>query len=378
MNFTPYGIRTAILFLLLVVLSCSSSGAGSDPPVDTQEVISFTSTGSVFAPVITVSGSPEIVWTWADGTESNSTTPVKDYGSPGDRINTLHVRPWSSLVRINIGYDGGDGGSSSIEHVDDQQVTSVDGLAVVAPYLRQWCSSYNLITSLDFSNFVHLDTIECFLSHTLSDVTLSNTPSLQRACFEDCNLLHLDLSQSPQLQDLRGALNSYLSIGFAASCSSLWHICIRDNTQITDRHLFSDMSTFPNIEELFIWNDNQTGALVVPSTGMSRTVLIYAHDNFYTSADFSGALQDNSRYAFLLLYRNNLETISLTGCRQVTFLDARNNNLSAEAVDSILATLDELGRPDGTVDLRNNTPPSAVGQLYITNLLAKGWNVDVD
>ncbi len=378
MNFIPYGIRTAILYLLLIVLLCSCSGTGSDSPVNTQEVISFTSTGSVFSPVIVVDGSPEIVWTWADGTENNSVTPVKDYGLPGDRTNTLHVNPWSALVRINIGYDGGDGGSSAIEHVEDQQVSSVEGLAVVAPYLRQWCSSYNLLTSLDFSNFIHLDTIECFLSQTLTEVNLSNTPSLQRVCFEDCNLLALDLTQSPHLQDMRGALNSYPTIGFASSCSSLWHICIRDNAQITDRDLFADMSSYPNIEELFIWNDNQTGALIIPSTGTTHTVLIYAHDNFYTSADFSGSLQDYSRYAFLLLYRNNLEIITLTGCRQVTCLDARDNNLSEESVDSILTTLDDLGRFDGTVDLRNNTPPSTVGQTAITNLLLKGWNVNVD
>jgi hypothetical protein len=105
------------------------------PPMVSPASIVFTTEGSTFAPVITVTGNPTIRWVWADGTTSSSPTPNKDYGSPGRRLNRLYVTPWSAVQRINIGYDAGDGGSYDIEYVPDQHVSAVQGLHHVAPYL---------------------------------------------------------------------------------------------------------------------------------------------------------------------------------------------------------------------------------------------------
>ncbi len=378
MGFILNNSKIAIPGLLVIILCFSCSGGGSGPTADDHKEISFTSNGSAFSPVIVVTGSPTIRWTWADGTESNLAAPVKDYGSSDVRINKLHVNPWSSVVRINIGYDGGDGGSPSIEHVADQKVSSVEDLDVVAPYLQQWCSSYNQITSLDFSDFIQLDTIECYLSQTLAEVNLSNTPSLRRACFEDCDLANLDLSQSPNLEDLRSALNSYLTIDFGTTGDNLWHICIRDNFLTSDPHIFSDTSRFPNLEELFIWSDHQTGELNITSTGTTRTVLIYAHDNEYESADFTGALQDNFQQGFIDIRRNHLASITLTGCAQITSLNAQDNLLTTDSVDEILAALDVLNRNDGFVDLSGNDPPSESGRNSASALEGKGWTVYVE
>jgi hypothetical protein len=341
-----------------------------------SEII-FETSGSLFSPVITVSGSPEIVWTWADSETSNSTNPIKNYGTAGARRNYLRVTPWSSIVRINIGYDGGDGGSAAIEHVADQQVTSVQGLELVAPYLQQWCSSYNKITSLNFSNFTQLDTIECYWSHTLQNVNLTNTPALERACFEDCNLNALDLSQSPHLQDLRGALNAYTTINFGSIGSSIWHICTRGNPQITNPNLFSNMNRFPNILELYIWNDNQSGELIVSSTG-EGWVDIDADSNHYTSADFSGALQNETFHGRIKIFSNQLTSLIITGCDQLIYLDACENNLDSDSVDSVLETLDSLGRSDGFVDLTDNSAPTAAGLITKANLVSKGWTVNTD
>ncbi len=235
---------------------------GIDQP---DPVISFTTQGSSFSPVVVADDGAEILWTWADGPTSSSATPIKIYGSPGERVNTLLVKPWSAVRLINIGYDAGDGGSDAIEYVADQDVSSVNGLQIIAPYLAQWCSSYNDLTSLDFSNFTNLDTIECYLSQTLTHVKLENTPKLKRVCFEDCNLAELDLSGSPNLGDLRGASNEYTTITFGSIGSKLWHICVHDNP-ITNRALFSDMTPFPNLAEFIIWADNQTGNLKIPAT----------------------------------------------------------------------------------------------------------------
>lgn len=355
----------------------------SIPSLVSGKYIVFTTEGSSFAPVITVSGSPEILWVWADGSTSDSAAPVKNYGSAARRANKLYVKPWSALRRINIGYDGGDGGSGDIEHVQDQQVSSVQGLYLVAPYLAQWCSSYNQLTSLDFSNFTNLDTIECYLSQSLRNVNLRNTPKLKRACFEDCSLQALDLSGSPNLEDLRGALNDYPTINFGSIGAKVWHICVRDNPQLTDRTIFADMTPFPNLTELFIWNDNQTGALRIPATHPTNTVSILADDNQYTSLDFSGALANAATHAEVGLRNNDLSSINITGCSQITRLYLQNNSLDAGSLDTLLATLDALGRNEGDggtggllwVDLRGNATPGSTGYDHALNLAAKGWTV---
>jgi hypothetical protein len=356
------------------------------PPMAGSASIVFTTEGSSFAPVITVTGNPSIRWVWADGTTSNSTAPNKNYGSPGTRLNRLYVKPWSALQRINIGYDSGDGGSWEIEPVPDQHVSAVRGLHLVAPYLAQWCSSYNLITSLDFSNFTNLDTIECYLSQSLRTVNLTNTPKLRRACFEDCNLASLDLSGSPNLEDLRGALNDFPTINFGNIGAHVWHICVRDNPQLTNRALFADMTLFPNLYELFIWNDNQTGSLRIPATNPNSQVSILSDDNQYTSLDLSGALANAASRAIVSFRNNNLSTINITGCSQITELYLEYNQLDAATLYTLLATLNALGRSENNlgaggqlrVDLRGNATPSAMGLVEAQTLAAKGWTVWVE
>jgi hypothetical protein len=353
-------------------------------PMANSTSIVFTTEGSSFAPVITVTGNPSILWVWADGTTSNSATPNKNYGSPGKRLNRLQVKPWSALQRINIGYDAGDDGSSEIEPVPDQHVSAVRGLHLVAPSLAQWCSSYNLITSLDFRNFANLDTIECFNSQSLRTVNLANTPKLRRVCFEDCNLESLDLSGSPNLEDLRGAANDFPTINFGATGAHIWHICVVNNPQLTNQTMFADLSPFPNLSDLLIWSCNQTGTLRLPLTNsLSGFVNIMADDNHYTSVDLSGALANSDAEAFVAFNRNNLTSINITGCSQITQLYLENNNFDSASLDTVLATLDALGRNENTlapgaqlrVDLRGNATPSATGYAHALSLAGKGWTV---
>lgn len=362
--------------------------ATSDPAIlivneDLPQVISFTTEGSTFSPVIGVEGNPIVLWTWADGTTGSSLTPTKDYGSTASRVNTLQVTPWSALKSINIGYDAGDGGSYEITMVPDQHVSLVEGLDNVAPYLEVWCSSYNQIPSLDFSNFINLHTIECFLSSSLVSVNLSNTTALRRACFEDCNLQSLDLSQSPALEDLRGAMNAYSTINFGTIGSHVWHICVRDNPQITNTGIFQDMTQFPEIAELFIWNDNQSGSLRIPSTSSENVVSILCDGNHYTSIDLSGSLLIEDNVGVVEFRNNNLTHINILGCGQINALQLENNALSEDEVDSLLATLDYLGRnreltPEWAsliVNVNGNAAPSQKGYSHAVNLAAKGWTI---
>lgn len=353
------------------------------PVPELLKVIVFVTEGSSFAPVIVVDGTPEIRWTWADGATSRSAAPAKNYGTARKRLNTLSVKPWSAIRRINIGYDAGDGGSSGIEYVADQHVSSVQGLEIVAPYLAQWCSSYNELTSLNFSNFKNLDTIESFLSQTMTHVYLANTPKLKRACFEDNNLVSLDLSGSPLLEDLRGAQNNYPTINFGSIGSHVWHICVHDSSQMTNQSLFADMTPFPNLSDFFIWNDNQAGVLRIPATSPTNYVSLLADGNHYSSLNLTGALSNSLSQATVSFRNNSLTSIDISGCSQITELYLENNLLGAGQLDTLLGTLDSLGRssvntnPDAalTADLRGNADPGADGYSHAVSLAAKGWTV---
>jgi hypothetical protein len=353
----------------------------ADPPA----AVVFTVEGAGFAPVLTVAAGAAVEWTLPDGSTSVQPTPTFNFGTIAGRQVALTVTPWSALKRINIGYDGGDGGSYAIEHVADQQVSAVSGLELVAPTLEQWCSSYNRIAALDFSHFVKLDTIECFLSSSLTSVDLTDTPSLKRACFEDCSLASLDLSQSPALEDLRGAVNEYATIGFGSIGAAVWHICVRDNAYLTDADLFADLTQFPAIAELFIWNDRQTGSIRIPSTHPSMGVSLQADDNQYASLDLSGALRNPSATGEVSFRNNALTAVDLAGCSQINVLRLNSNRLPAAAVDALLADLVAAGRDraatgEGTpllVDLSggSNAAPSAAGQAHAQTLADRGWTV---
>lgn len=334
--------------------------------------IVFQATGASFAAILTVDSGATISWVFGDGTTSDSASPNKDYGTAALRENRLTVTPWSALKGINIGYDAGDGGPYTIPFLDPQNVVAVTGLENAAPYLQLWCSSHNPIETLDFSNFTQLAEIECFLCQSLSSVNLHNTPLLARACFEDNNLAALDLSECPSLADLRGAVNAYTSITWGTTGAQVWHICVRDNPQMTSN--LPDMSQFPLLQELFVWNDSQSGALHPTSTHLTS---VLAAGNRYTEADFSGCFPGGG-YGQIDLSNNRLASLNIAGCPGLMSLDARNNNLSRAAVDGILQALDGFVTSGGSVNLTGNMPPTDTGHAYASNLEARGWTVALD
>jgi uncharacterized protein YjdB len=345
--------------------------------ITAPEEIIFYSNGSTFSPVIILQAEAEVLWLWEDNTTSNSTTPVKDYGSVQLRNNKLKVTPWSAVRRINIGYNAGDDGTREIEFVADQKVSLVENLNLVAPYLKEWCSSYNQIRSLDFSNFVNLETIECFLSASLENINLLNTPKLKRVCFEDNNLLNLDLTDCIALEDLRGALNEFKTITFSNQTENVWHICVHHN-KFSDKYYFSNLGPFPNIADLLIDNTYQEGALIISKTNPTRLVDIRAYGNKYSSLDLRGALKNTKANGTVELQYNELTTVDITGCVQIKELNLSNNRLESEVIDQVLKQVDDYGTSNGTIDLRSNQPPSYIGLVYKTNLENRGWIVNAD
>lgn len=347
-----------------------------------EPVVSFTTEGPDFAPVLALSGEATVTWRFADGSTSREARPRKSFGSAARRTHTLVVTPWSALRRINLGYDAGDGGSDQLERVPDQRVSAVGGLALVAPTLREWCSSYNRLTELDFSGFLALDTVECFQSRSLTSVKLANLPRLRRACFEACSLRALDLSQCPALADLRGAANAYSTIDFGTIGQAVWHICVHSNP-LTNQALFNDLTQFPRLSELFIWNDHQAGTLRVPATHPTQNVSLAGDSNGYSVLDLRGALR-NPRSGGQVSFRGNrLTRVELDGCVQLNELQLADNRLPAGEVDRLLTTLAQLGRSREStpawlplrVELQGNALPGPAGRAAAAQLAARGWTV---
>jgi hypothetical protein len=97
--------------------------------------------------------------------------------------------------------------------------------------------------------------------------------------------------------------------------------------------------------------------------------------NHYTSADFSGgfALENG----WLDISDNQLTSLKVAGCPGLIALFAENNALGADAVDSVLETLDTLGRYGGYLDLQGNAPPSAAGLQHAESLRQRNWTVNL-
>jgi hypothetical protein len=339
-------------------------------------VAEFLTLGSVFQPEVSCdSGAPlEYLWTWSDGTSSAEYPAAsKDFGLPGARVQRLQVRPAERLTSVNLGFDGADGGGTTLlPHRAPQQVGSVRFPAPLTG-LRYWASSYNPITNtLDFTGFTRLEAIECFQCSNLQQVVVTDLPALRRACFESCDLRTLDLSGNPNLGDVRGAENAFTDIVTGRGTGpNIWHWCTRDNPQLTQQ--FEDtLTNFYALRELLIWNDNQGGRL---TSGSTNLVYVHAAINHYGAADFTG----QGRLQTCVLYDNELTNLVLTGCTALSLLDAHNNRLGSGELDALLAFLDTSAPNVSSVDLSENAQfPSDVGYGHYTNLVSRGVTVYLD
>lgn len=349
--------------------ACGVIKKSAYPAITRKEVI-LVSTGKTFAPVLTVKKGTAVLWTFADGTSSSSPEPCKSYAAASNHFNRVKVTPWSGLIRVNIGYDGSDGGSESIEHVAGQGVSAVYNLHLMAPYLRQWCSSYNPISSLNFDDFVCLDTIECFKSSLLSSVSLHNTPRLSRLCFESCRLTTLDVSQSPALADLRAAGNKGLAITWGKTSRSVWHICTHDS--LPRQNSYRNLTQFSNLKDLWIWNNRLSGKLVVKSTHLRS---VDARNNRYDFADFADCFPNADTDGEIDVSNNQLSHLVICHDPGLLHLDAHNNRLNSTDLERILLSLDESGRHDGFVDLSDNGLLTRNAMTYANHLESKGWTV---
>lgn len=385
------GIKFAGLLAIIILVASTLGCTGSDHdeisssfipdaevmPPSPEANITFVTEGSSFSPIIKVKGSPEIQWVFGDGSTSGSTSPTVNFGSEKTRVNTLIVTPWSAVTQINIGYDGSDGGVTpgpgTIEKLKQQNVIAVSGLENVAPSLRVWASSFNPISELDFSNFTELHTVECFYCTSLTDIRLRNVPSLTRLCLENCKISYLDLSEAPSLADLRGASqgSSTYEINWGTTGAHVWHICVRDNPQMTGTF---PVSQFPLLKDYFIWNGNQSGSLHLTSKDLKNVLL---SSNNYTIVNFSGCFPAG-RKGTVNICNNKIISLDISDDPGLLYLDASQNLLDQTAVDGILQKLDSYHTRNGSLDLSGNAVPSSAGIEHAKNLTSRGWEVKIE
>jgi hypothetical protein len=333
------------------------------------DMIDIESGGAVFSPVIEVEGNPLIEWIFYDGTTTSSTKPVKDYGSIATRHNLLRVTPWSALIGINVGYDGADGGYGGFEIVGNQTILGFQNLSLAKGSLKYLCANYSPLTDLDLTEFTALKFVELLLCQNLATLKLGIHPLLERLCVEDDNLSSLDLSGCPALGDIRSAENRFTSINWGDIGASLWHICVRSNPQFSVN--LPDLTRFPILRELLIWDDNQTGSFVCHNSFIQR---IEAYDNYYTSADISSCI---SLIQFSLS-GSKLSSLNLGTANSLILLQLKDCDLSESLTDYVLQTLDIAGHSNGQLDLSGNAAPSGNGMAYYNNLKLKGWTISIN
>ncbi len=382
--------------------------------IDASQAITFTTIGSTFAPEIAVTGNPTIYWEFSDGTTSNSITPSVDFGTAATRTQYLVVTPWSAVTVINLGYDAGDSGTAPISLIPQQNVSAVAGISNVASSLQIWASSHNPLDSLNFSNFTALTTIECYQCTSLDSITLAGTSSLIRLNLENNHLEALDLSQAPNLEDLRATSNEFMSITWPeAGMPHLWHLCAHSENNLNTT--IADLSKFPALIQLWIRNDNQTGTLRPVSTHLTS---VWGQNNHYSAGDFTGNfpegnsaslyMQNNELTSLILaddpgliyvdaydnhltglnlsgapnidrldLHNNEITSLDVANSTKLIHLDLRNNLLTGSAVNDILEKIDGFGTYGGYLDLSGtgNAAPSFAAQIYAHNLRSRGWTV---
>jgi PGF-pre-PGF domain-containing protein len=178
--------------------------------------------------------------------------------------------------------------------------------------------------------------------------------------------------QAPSLADFRGASqrSSTYTINWGTTGANIWHICVRDNPQITSTVPFSQ---FPLLRQFFNWNDNQSGTLHLTSTNIMDVESSSNHYNYAVFSDCFPAGRDGT----VDIDNNNLISLDISNDPGLLYLNASLNLLNQTSVDGLLQTLDSYNTNGGHLDLTGNAAPSIIGISHANNLTARKWKVQV-
>lgn len=321
--------------------------------------VAMTVTGSTFAPVITRRAGSSATARWVcteTAQELTGDAPTFTFGSQATRHIRLYVEAAAVDTRedvrtLNLGFNNGDDqGRYSIGAASNrgaQPVTQISNLNSLTGLVQFMAASTPLTSVLDFTGCSSLQFIECYMSQ-VSGVVLTGCTSLIRLCLEGCRVSTLDLNPvAGNLYDLRAAIQQ-AGIAFAtvnANLIHLYHYCVRDQ-------LVTNMvpcSRMPALEELWVWNTQQTGPLAPSATVTS-----------------------------LMAYNNHWASYDLSACQGATQTVLTTCSMTTAEVDAVLAQVNAWGTSNRNLDLRGNAGPSSAGTATAGLMAARGWNVQLE
>lgn len=321
--------------------------------------VTFSTTGSTFAPVVELTGgsSATITWTCPGFSDETGTTPSFNFGSPAARTVTMTVTGGggdADIATLNLGYDNtvdvgldmpAAGYVKAAESLDG--IGNLNSLTGLTHFLADFTA---LAGSLDLSGMSALKYVQVY-STDVTGVTLTGCTALIRLQIEACNISSLDLNPvASNLYDLRAAIQQGGSLTIATltgTMDALYHYCVRDQT-VTGSLTPAQM---PALIQYWTWNTGLSGSL-----------------------DFSGSttLSDIRTYGNLWTFTN------LSGCTALTHVELQYNLLPASAVDHVLNAVNALGTSGGSLDVTVNSDPGATGTASAAALTGRSWTVSVD
>jgi hypothetical protein len=370
-------------------LAIAGGGGTSGPTM--QGPITFTTTGSTFAPEMwLVADSPsQIEWrNQINGlVVGTGPTPTIDFGSAGTRtIELWQTRP-QDVLTLNLGYNSGDdtgydlpgisGGAPTVDYqkAPGEAVTAISGLPLLTGLVNFMCANAPLAGTLDFTGLADLEFIECAYSR-VQGVDLTGCASLIRLCLEQNNLNGATLDLNPvrgTLRDLRAAYQGGIVFApLSGPMTALFHYCVRDQP-VTNMFDAADM---PVLGEWWTWNTGQSGTFQPPPA--IRDARVYA--NGYTTLDMSLTSLQAQHIGQLALSQCPLTSIiGLAAGQHFQQLYFANCSLTQALVDQVLADINSWNENNGTLYMPGNAAPT--GGASNTNLVAlraRGWAVTLD
>lgn len=239
--------------------------------------------------------------------------------------------------------------------------------------------------------------------------TFANTPKLSSLYIDSRRLLN-QKPISPTAFDLNPNFTNfwYRSYGRTngtlpsfASNPLLSYIWIHDNAftgacpnfqanprifhvRLSNNRLSGQIPAFKNLSLLYYMylQNNQFTSASDPEN-LQNLRRYYAHNNRLTGTipDFS----ECPRLSYLILYNNQFTSYksgSLATAYRLRYLDLSNNDLTEQAIESLLDDLKTnwqgVNRGRVTVNLRANGSPSPLALETVEFLRTKGWNVTID
>lgn len=288
---------------------------------------------------------------------------------------------WSA----NFGFSGDDLGPTNYISLFTNQ--NIHALLGFSRGMSNLALAFNPLTNIDVHSWPNLTYLEMWHATNLVAVNVTNCPKLYRVCFEsieyvDTNTINgikdvIDFTGCTNLADLRAANNNITNIILGPNGgSNVWHFCTRDvrNRGVNPVIQGIPFASLPSLRQLWVFRDNSYVAnIALTVTNSPKLESVQAFGNYFQSARFDS----QTNLYEVLLANNRLTNLIVSGCTTLTTVDGANNYMPAPVIDSVLVTLDSLGRSNGSVFLDgvNNGVPSNTGRASITNLASKGWTI---